>query len=204
MVEAYGAAAARAVEAGYDFLEIHGAHGYLLTQFLSPLSNKRADEYGGSLENRARMIRRVARAMRASMPEEMPLLVRLSATEYLEGGITVEETAQVASWLKEDGVDMADISTSGNYPAEIRVFAGYQSHFAAQVKHNAQIPVAAVGMINSPRLAEYLVGSEQADVVLVGREALRNASFALEWAREMKENVDYAPGQYARAWNTRR
>lgn len=204
IVEAFGKAASRAVEAGYDFLEIHGAHGYLLTQFLSPLSNQREDEYGGSLENRARMIRRVARAMRENMPEDMPLLVRLSATEFLEGGITVEETAQVVTWLKQDGVDMADISTSGNYPAEIRVYAGYQVPMAAQVKKDAATPVAAVGMINSPRLAEYIVGSEQADVVLVGREALRNPSFALHWAKELNVEVDYAPSQYARAWRTRR
>lgn len=204
IVEAFGAAAQRAVKAGYDFLEIHGAHGYLITQFLSPLSNQRTDEYGGSLENRARLIRRVARAMRAQMPADMPLLVRLSATEFVEGGITVEETAQVAAWLKEDGVDMADISTSGNYPAPIKVYAGYQTPMAAQVKREADIPVAAVGMINSPRLAEYIVGSEQADVVLVGREALRNSSFALSWAKELKVDVDYAPSQYLRAWNTRR
>ncbi|GGH57929.1 NADH:flavin oxidoreductase/NADH oxidase [Rothia aerolata] len=204
IVEAFGAAAARAVEAGYDFLEIHGAHGYLLMQFLSPLSNKRDDEYGGSLENRARMIRRVAVEMRKNMPADMPLLARLSATEFVEGGLTVEEIAQVAAWLKEDGVDMADISTSGNYPAEIKVYAGYQTPMAAQVKREADIPVAAVGMINSPRLAEYIVGSGQADVVLVGREALRNASTPLEWARELKQEVDYSPKQYRRAWNTRR
>lgn len=204
IVEAFGVAAARAVEAGYDFLEIHGAHGYLLTQFLSPLSNKREDSYGGSLENRARMIRRVTRAMRANMPADMPLLVRLSATEFVDGGITVEETAQVAAWLKEDGVDMADISTSGNYPSPIKVYAGYQTPMAAQVKREADIPVAAVGMINSPRLAEYIVGSEQADVVLVGREALRNASFALNWAKELNADIDYVPSQYLRAWNTRR
>lgn len=121
-----------------------------------------------------------------------------------DGGITVDETVQVAAWLKEDGVDMADISTSGNYPANIKVYAGYQTPMAAQVKRDTQIPVAAVGMINSPRLAEYIIGSEQADVVLVGREALRNPSFALHWARELNTEVDYAPSQYARAWRTRR
>lgn len=131
--------------------------------------------------------------MRSVMPENMPLLVRLSATEFLDGGITVDETVQVAAWLKEDGVDMADISTSGNYPADIKVYAGYQTPMAAQVKRDTQIPVAAVGMINSPRLAEYIIGSEQADVVLVGREALRNPSFALHWARELNTEVDYAP-----------
>lgn len=204
LVKAYGSAATRAVEAGFDLLEIHGAHGYLITEFLSPLSNQREDSYGGSLENRARLVRRVAQKMRANMPENMPLLVRLSSTEFVDGGITVEETAQVAAWLKQDGVDMADISTSGNYPTQMKIYAGYQTPMAAQVKRDASIPVAAVGMINSPRLAEYIVGSEQADVVLVGREALRNHSFALEWAKELNVDIDYIPTQYRRAWNTRR
>ncbi|MFW0119287.1 NADH:flavin oxidoreductase/NADH oxidase [Rothia sp. P5764] len=204
LVEAFGAAAERALAAGFDFIEIHGAHGYLLTQFLSPLSNERTDDYGGSLENRARFIRRVVRLMRSRIPETMPLLVRLSASEFVEGGITPEETVQVVQWLKEDGLDMADVSAGGNYPAKIRVFAGYQTPLAHQIRQQAEIPVAAVGMINSPRLAEYIVGSGQADIVLVGREALRRPSFALEWAQELKEDIDYYPAQYQRAWNTRR
>lgn len=204
LVQAFAAAAARAVAAGFDFIEIHGAHGYLMTQFLSPLSNQRDDSYGGSLENRARFARRVARAMRDVMPAEMPLIVRLSATEFVDGGITVEETSQVVRWLAEDGVDFADISTSGNYPAKINVYAGYQVPMAAQVKRESGLPVGAVGMINSPRLAEFIVGSGQADVVLVGREALRNPAFALRWADELKVDIDYVPAQYHRAWRTRR
>lgn len=204
LVQAFAAAAARAVAAGFDFIEIHGAHGYLITQFLSPLSNQREDSYGGSLDNRARFARRVARAMREVMPAEMPLIVRLSATEFVEGGITVEETSQVVRWLAEDGVDFADISTSGNYPAKIKVYAGYQVPMAAQVRRESGLPVGAVGMINSPRLAEFIVGSGQADVVLVGREALRNPAFALHWADKLKAEIDYVPAQYRRAWGTRR
>lgn len=204
LVQDFAAAASRAVAAGFDFIEIHGAHGYLLTQFLSPLSNQRDDEYGGSLENRARFVRKVACAMREVMPEDMPLLVRLSATEFVEGGITLEETSQVVGWLAEDGVDFADISTSGNYPARISVYAGYQVPMAAQVRRESGLPVGAVGMIHSPQLAEFIVGSGQADVVLVGREALRNPAFALHWAQELGADIDYAPAQYARAWRTRR
>lgn len=204
LVVAFGVAAERAVAAGFDFIEIHGAHGYLLTQFLSPLSNVRTDEYGGSLENRARFIRNVARQIRSLIPETMPLLVRLSASEFVEGGITVEETAQVVRWLKEDGVDMADVSAGGNYPAKIRVFAGYQTPLASQIRSETQLPVATVGMINSPRLAEYIIGAQQADVVLVGREALRRPSFVLDWAQELNQEIDYYPVQYQRAWNTRR
>lgn len=204
LVQAYGNAARRAVEAGFEFIEIHGAHGYLLTEFLSPLSNERTDEYGGSLENRARMILEVADAMRAVMPEDMPLLARLSANEWTEGGITVEETVQVSRWLKEHGVDMIDVSGGGNYPAKIKVFPGYQADLATQIREQAEIPTAAVGMINEPRTAEFIVSSGQADVVMVGRQILRDHAFPLHAAAELGAEVDYIPPQYARAYRTRR
>lgn len=204
LVDAFGESARRAVAAGFDFLEIHGAHGYLITEFLSPLSNERTDEFGGSLENRARFLLSVADAMRAQMPEGMPLLARLSATEWVDGGITVEETAQVASWLKDHGVDLIDVSTGGNYPAKISVHAGYQTPAATQVKNEAQIPVSAVGMINEARLADFIVCTDQADVVMMGREILRDHAFPLHAAKELGAEIDYIPAQYQRAYRTRR
>lgn len=204
LVKAYGDAAARAVDAGFEFLEIHGAHGYLLTEFLSPLSNERTDEYGGSLENRARFLLAVADAMRQRMPEGMPLLARLSATEWVDGGITVDETVQIARWLKEHGVDMIDVSTGGNYPAKISVFPGYQVPAATRIKNEADIPVSAVGMINEPRTAEFLVSSGQTDVIMNGREILRDHAYPLHAAAELKAEIDYVPPQYQRAYRTRR
>ncbi|MDO4916387.1 MAG: NADH:flavin oxidoreductase/NADH oxidase [Rothia sp. (in: high G+C Gram-positive bacteria)] len=204
LVAAFGDSARRAVAAGFDFLEIHGAHGYLITEFLSPLSNERTDEFGGSLKNRARFLLLVADAMRAQMPEDMPLLARLSATEWVDGGITVEETVQVASWLKDHGVDLIDVSTGGNYPGKISVHAGYQTPAATQVKNEAQIPVSAVGMINEARLADFIVSTDQADVVMMGREILRDHAFPLHAAKELGAEIDYIPAQYQRAYRTRR
>ena len=204
LVRAYGESARRAVEAGFDFLEIHGAHGYLITEFLSPLSNEREDRYGGSLENRARFLLEVTDAMRAQMPASMPLLARLSATEWVDGGITVDETVQVARWLKEHGVDMVDVSTGGNYPAKIGVHAGYQVPAATRIKNEADIPVSAVGMINEARTADFIVSTGQADVVMVGREILRDHAFPLHAAAELHADIDDVPAPYRRAYATRK
>ncbi|MGP9724386.1 NADH:flavin oxidoreductase/NADH oxidase [Corynebacterium sp. AOP40-9SA-29] len=199
VVEAFAEAGRRAVEAGLDFIELHAAHGYLIHEFLSPLSNRRQDAYGGSLENRARFLLRVVDAVRAVVPETMPLVARLSASEWTDGGFDLDETAQVVTWLKERGVDLASISTSGNVPARIPVGPGYQTPHATAVKQATGIPVAAVGMLDEPWQIEQVVATGLADIALVGREFLRDPSFAIRAARELGA-VAPVPGPYERAY----
>ncbi|MFD2759061.1 NADH:flavin oxidoreductase/NADH oxidase [Gulosibacter faecalis] len=192
-------AARRAVEAGFDFVEIHAAHGYLLHEFFSPLSNERTDDYGGSLENRARLHLEIVDAVRAEVPETMPVFVRVSATDWTAGGVTVEDTVQLATWLRGHGVDLLDVSTGGNVLAEIPVGPGYQTEFAERVRAEAGMPTAAVGMINHPLQAEHVLLTGQADAVLVGREMLRNPRFAIEAQRELRYDAGLVPGPYLRA-----
>ncbi|PWH05270.1 oxidoreductase [Brachybacterium endophyticum] len=204
VVEAFVASARRAVEAGMDMIEIHGAHGYLIHEFLSPLSNSRTDQYGGSAENRARLLLRIVDAVRAELPEGMPLLVRLSATDWAEGGVQIEDTVQLAGWLREHGVDMVDISSGGNSPdALIPVGPGYQTPLATAVKQGAGIPVSAVGMIDEPRQAEQITATGLADVVLVGREFLRDPSFAIRAALALNVQDAPIPAPYRRAYRQR-
>ncbi|KTR04350.1 NADH:flavin oxidoreductase/NADH oxidase [Curtobacterium luteum] len=196
----FAAAARRAVDAGFDLVELHAAHGYLLHQFLSPLSNHREDHYGGSLENRARALLEVLDAVRAEVGEGFPVVVRFSATDWVDGGLTLDETVQVARWAAEHGADLADVSTGGNVSsAPIPVGPGYQVPFAAAVKREAGIGTIAVGMISEAFQAEQVVATGQADVVMVGREFLRDPSFALRAAVELGVRVDYEPQQYHRA-----
>lgn len=200
IVEAFADSAERAVRAGFDFLEIHGAHGYLLHEFLSPLSNTRSDAYGGDLSSRARMLLDTVDAVRTRVGEQIPLLVRLSATDWSEAGLTLEDTVEIVRWLKHHGVDMVDISSGGNAPVRIKVGPGYQVPFAAVVKEQTRMPVAAVGLITEPAQAEQILATGQADVVLIGREALRDPHFALSAAQEFDCRLDYLPGQYERAY----
>ena len=200
VVRAFVASARRAVEAGFDMIELHGAHGYLLHEFLSPLSNHREDEYGGSLENRSRLLLEIVDAVRAEIGEEMPLLMRLSGTDWLEGGLDVDEVGQVGAWLKEHGVDLLDISSGGNQsPAPIPVGPGYQVPLATAVRAASGLPTGAVGMINEPFQAEQIVATGLADVVLVGREMLRDPNFPLRAARAVRYDAAYIPPQYTRA-----
>ncbi len=193
-------AAIRAIEAGFDLLEIHAAHGYLMHQFLSPLSNRREDEFGGSLENRARLLLRVVRQIRTAVGERVPLLVRFSATDYVEGGWDREQTATVAGWAAEAGADLFDISSGGNIAGvTIPLGPGYQVPFAEFVKNEAGVPTAAVGLITEAGQAEEIVASGRADAVLLGREMLRDPHFALRAAAELGVELDYWPGQYRRA-----
>ncbi|MEK6310147.1 MAG: NADH:flavin oxidoreductase/NADH oxidase [Curtobacterium sp.] len=196
----FAAAARRAVDAGFDLVELHAAHGYLLHQFLSPLSNHREDQYGRSLENRARALLEVIDAVRAEVGDGFPVVVRFSATDWVDGGLTLDETVQVARWAAEHGADLADVSTGGNVAsAPIPVGPGYQVPFAAAVKRDAGIGTIAVGMISDAFQAEQIVATGQADVVMVGREFLRDPSFALRAAVELGVHVDYEPQQYHRA-----
>lgn len=200
VVADFAAAARRAVDAGFDVLEIHAAHGYLLHQFLSPLSNQRTDAYGGSLENRARLLLEVVDAIRAEIPESMPLFVRFSATDYAPDGWNEEQTVEVARWAAQHGADFFDISSGGNVTGvTIPVGPGYQVPLAQFVKSQADVPVSAVGLITSPAQAEHIVASGQADAVMLGRELLRDPHFPLRAAHELGADIDYWPGQYLRA-----
>ncbi|WP_240632379.1 NADH:flavin oxidoreductase/NADH oxidase [Cryobacterium sp. LW097] len=193
-------AARRAIVAGFDVLELHAAHGYLLHQFLSPLSNLRTDEFGGSLENRARLLLRVVKAVRAEVGESVPLLVRFSATDYTVDGWSVEETAVVAGWAAQAGADFFDVSSGGNVTGvQIPLTLGYQVPLAQFVKDTAAVPVNAVGLITTAAHANEIVASGAADAVMLGREFLRDPHFALRAAAELGVPLDYWPGQYARA-----
>nr|AFF18623.1 PfvB [Arthrobacter sp. JBH1] len=198
VTEDFRRAARRALNAGFDVIEIHAAHGYLLHQFLSPVSNHRTDEYGGSLENRARLLRRVVRAVAAETDGKAALFVRLSATDWLdEGGWDVEQTSTLAAWLVDDGAHLFDISSGGSTPKpSIPVGPGYQVGLAATVKREAAVSVAAVGLITSGRQAEDILCEGSADAIMIGREFLRDPHFALRAAAELGERIDYWPAQY--------
>lgn len=197
--EAFVAAARRALAAGFDLVEIHAAHGYLLHEFLSPLSNQRTDEYGGSLERRARLLLEVSAGVRKAWPEHLPLSVRISATDWIEGGWTLDDSVQLAKLLRELGVDMIDCSSGGNVSsARIPLAPGYQVPFAARIKKEAGIATAAVGMITEPEQANRIIAEGEADLVVLAREMLRDPYFALHAAAAMSEPAAW-PEQYLRA-----
>ncbi len=199
VVKAFRDAAVRALAAGFHVIELHAAHGYLLHEFLSPLSNIRTDAYGGSLENRARLCLEVVHAVRAVWPDTMPLFVRISATDWTEGGWTPDESVQLARWLKTAGVDLIDVSTGGNVNgAKIPIGPGYQVPFAQTVRGEANIPTAAVGMITTAEQAERIVADGAADVVLLAREFLRQPHWPLLAAHALGAEIKW-PSQYERA-----
>lgn len=199
VVQAFVAAARRARAAGFRVIEVHAAHGYLLHQFLSPLSNHRTDRYGGSFENRTRLVRETVAALRAEWPEPLPLLVRISATDWVEGGWTVDESVELARALRPAGVDLLDVSSGGLSPAaRIPVGPGYQTMFAERIRRETGIPTSAVGVITAPEQADHIIRSGQADLVMVGREVLRDLHFPLRAAKTLGHDVPW-PKQYARA-----
>jgi 2,4-dienoyl-CoA reductase-like NADH-dependent reductase (Old Yellow Enzyme family) len=199
VVRAFADAASRALAAGMDVIELHSAHGYLLHEFLSPLANRRADRYGGPLENRARALLEVARAVRKVWPERLPMFVRISATDWAEGGLVPEEAVQVARWLKQEGADLIDCSSGGMVPtAKVPVGPGYQTPFAQLIRSEAGIATGTVGMIRSSWQAEHVLRTGQADVVLLARELLRDARWPLRAAKELGVQLPW-PKQYERA-----
>lgn len=200
VVAAFTRAARRALDAGFDLVELHAAHGYLLHQFLSPLSNLRDDEYGGPLENRARLLLEIVRSVRAEVGDEVPVMVRFSATDYAEGGWDAEQTGIVAGWAHEAGADFFDIS-SGGLMAGVRIplGPGYQVPFAEYVRTTADVSVTAVGLITGAAQAQHIVESGQADAVMLGRESMRDPHFPLRAAHELGVVLDYWPPQYLRA-----
>jgi len=200
VVTAFGDAAERALAAGFDVLEVHAAHGYLLHEFLSPLSNQRDDEYGGTFDNRVRLVLEVVREIRSRVAAGVPVVVRLSATDWVEGGWTDDETVRLAALLREEGVDLIDTSTGGNAPADIPVGPGYQVPFARRVRTESGIPSGAVGLITEPKQAEEILAEGSADVVLLARELLRDPHWPLRAAYELGEtDLDIWPVQYVRA-----
>jgi 2,4-dienoyl-CoA reductase-like NADH-dependent reductase (Old Yellow Enzyme family) len=199
LVAAFAAAARRACDAGFRVIEIHGAHGYLIHEFLSPLSNQRDDAYGGSFENRTRFIREIVAAVRSSWPKGAPLFVRISATDWVDGGWDIRQSVELARGLKELGVDLVDCSSGGTVPhAEIPVGPGYQTAFAEQIRRETGIMTGAVGMITSPVQAEHIIATGQADAVIMAREFLRDPYWPLRAARELGQPISW-PVQYLRA-----
>lgn len=193
-------AAKRALEAGFQVVEIHGAHGYLLNQFMSPLCNQRTDTYGGSFENRIRLALRVSQAVREAWPEKLPVFIRISATDWKEGGWDLEQSIELCRRLKGLGVDLVDVSSGGAVPdARIPVGPGYQVGFAAAIRREAGIATGAVGMVTDGVQAETIVSTEQADMVFLAREMLRDPYWPRRAAQELQAKIE-APVQYKRAW----
>ncbi|MCD7033260.1 NADPH dehydrogenase NamA [Metabacillus sp. GX 13764] len=187
----------RAKEAGFDIIELHGAHGYLINQFLSPLTNQRTDEYGGSAENRRRFLKEVIEAVNTVW--DGPLFVRVSANDYNENGLTPEDYAETAAWLKEMGVDLIDVSSGGVVPARINVYPGYQVPFADLIRNKANMATGAVGLITNGLQAEEILQSGRADLIFIAREFLRDPYFPRTAAAQLKTEIE-APVQYERGW----
>lgn len=200
VTRAFAAAAKRSLDAGFRLVELHAAHGYLIHEFLSPLSNRRTDDYGGSLENRARLLLEVVAAVRREWPAELPLLVRISATDWVEGGWDVAQTIEVARMLKATGqVDLIDCSSGGNDPAQKMVVGpGYQVPFAEAVRRDAGIATGAVGLIRDAQQAEAILANGQADMIVMGRKLMSEPYWPMQAAKAL--GFEYAwPKQYLRA-----
>ena len=200
VVADFRAAATRAAAAGFGVIEVHAAHGYLIHEFLSPLCNRREDEFGGTLANRARLLLRIVAAVREAWPPPRPLFVRVSATDWAPGGWDIDECVELARWLKRDGVDLIDCSSGGAVPhVSIPVGPGYQVPFAARIRRESGIATGAVGLITDARQAEAILERGEADLVLLAREFLRDPYFPRRAAVELGAAID-APLQYRRAW----
>jgi 2,4-dienoyl-CoA reductase-like NADH-dependent reductase (Old Yellow Enzyme family) len=199
LVKRFKEAAKRAIDAGFDLIEIHAAHGYLVHQFLSPLSNMRTDEYGGSFENRSRFLMEILDGVNEILDENHPLLVRISATDYTENGWDLEQSIELSKVLKTKNVDLIDVSSGGNiHSAKIPLFDGYQVPFAAEIRKQTGIKTGAVGLIKTATHAEEILEKQEADLIFVAREMLRNPYLAVQNSFKNKENC-FFPHQYERA-----
>ena len=196
-IEAFKKGAIRAKTAGFNVIEVHAAHGYLINQFLSPLTNKRSDDYGGSAENRYRFLRQIIDAVNEVW--NGPLFVRISAHDYSDGGMTPEHYVEMCQWMKQQGVDLIDVSSGAVVPAKIPVFPGYQVPFAETIKKQTPIAAGAVGLITSPLQAEEILQNGRADLVFLARELLRNPYWAYTAAQELDADLA-APVPYKRGW----
>jgi 2,4-dienoyl-CoA reductase-like NADH-dependent reductase (Old Yellow Enzyme family) len=196
---AFAEATRRSLEAGFEIIEIHGAHGYLIHQFLSPLVNTRTDKYGGTFENRTRILREIIQAVRKVWPQRLPLWLRISASDWTEGGWTIEDSVALAKQVQQLGVDLIDASSGGIVPsAKIPLGPGYQTPFAERIRKESGILTGAVGMITSPEQAQHIIGTGQADMVFLARELLRDPYWPLRAAHALKQDVAW-PKQYERA-----
>jgi len=198
VVKAFKEGAKRADEAGFDLIEIHAAHGYLINQFLSPLSNKRDDEYGGNVVNRSRFLKDILREVRKVWPENKILAVRVSAEDYVEEGNHPEDLAEILNLVKDEGVDLVNVSSGAVVPARINMYPGYQVRFAEIIKNETKLPVIAGGLITEAEMAEEIVSNNRADMVFLGRELLRNPYWPLYAAKKLGYDIDW-PVQYERA-----
>lgn len=199
IISSFVAAAARALEAGYQLIEIHGAHGYLINEFLSPLTNHRRDEYGGSFENRIRFLLEIIAGVQSVWPANLPVFLRISATDWAEGGWTIDDSVALARIVKDKGIDLVDCSSGGNVPhVKIPVGPGYQIPLAEAVKKGSGIPTGAVGLINQAAEAEAILEKGQADLVLIARASLRDPHFPLHAAKALGDDIEW-PVQYLRA-----
>jgi NADPH2 dehydrogenase len=197
VVEAFKMAAKRCLEIGYDVIEIHGAHGYLINQFLSPLSNKRNDEYGGNAENRARFLKEVIQAVREVWPREKAIILRISAEDYVEEGNHPEDLAQIINLVKNDGIDIINVSSGAVVPARIKAYPGYQIKFAEVIREKTELPVIAGGLITRADMAEEILQNNRADMIFLGRVLLRNPYWPLNADYELDNETTW-PNQYER------
>ena len=191
-------AAQRALTSGFDLLELHGAHGYLIGQFLSPLTNKRGDEYGGTQENRVRFLKEIIQSVKTVWPETKPLTLRVSAEDYADGGNNANETAALINLIKDTGIDIVNVSSGGTVPARISTFPGYQISYSEIIKTLCNLLTIGGGLITSPLMAEEIICNDRSDLVYLGRELLRNPYWALAASRQLGENIEW-PIQYMRS-----
>ena len=200
VIDQFKEAALRSIEAGFKVIELHFAHGYLVHEFCSPISNQRKDNYGGSLENRCRLAIEITKSVREIIPDGTPLFVRISSTDWVEGGWDIDQSVQLTKWLKEVGVDLIDCSSGGNVPnAKIPASPGYQIPFAEKIKNEVGILTGGVGLITTAEQAEEIISSGRADIVLLAREMLRDPYWALHSAKKLNVDLTDWPNQYLRA-----
>mgnify|MGYP000935258319 CR=1 FL=1 len=197
VVQAFKEGARRANEAGFDAIEVHGAHGYLINQFLSPLTNHRTDEYGGDEVGRVLFLKEILQAIQTVWPKEKPLILRVSAEEFSEDGNHASDLASIINSLKDEGIDLVNVSTGGVINAGTNTYPGYQVKAAEIIRDQTNLPVIAGGLITSPLMAEEIVQNERADLIFLGRELLRNPYWPLEAAKELREDIEW-PKQYVR------
>jgi len=197
-IDLFKVAAKRALTAGFDLLELHGAHGYLIGQFLSPLTNNRKDEYGGTKENRVRFLSEIIQAVKMVWPETKPLQLRVSAEDYAQGGNNAEDTASLINLIKDLGIDIVNVSSGGTVPARISTYPGYQIRFSEVIKNQCNIPTIAGGLVTSPLMAEEILNNRRSDLIYLGRELLRNPYWSFTAASQLGENIEW-PIQYQRS-----
>ena len=200
VINQFNQAAMRSIGAGFEVIELHFAHGYLAHEFLSPLSNQRADKYGGSIENRCRFAIEIAKSVRETIPDGMPLFARISSIDWIEGGWDINQSVQLAKWLKDAGVDLIDCSSGGNIPyAKIPLAPGYQIPFSEKIKKETGVLTGGVGLITTAEQAEEIISSGKADIVLLARQMLREPYFALHAAKKLNVELKDFPNQYLRS-----